>query len=75
VLDGLQGKNPLTVKPVVIMAAGIAGADNIAWLSERGYLYLVVSRERYVKDTRARTMQSWFEKLSTTASPFTAKSM
>jgi hypothetical protein len=57
VLDGLQGKNPLTVKPVVIMAAGIAGADNIAWLSERGYLYLVVSRERYV--TWVRDKKSW----------------
>jgi len=34
------------------MDAGIASADNIAWLSERGYLYLVVSRERYVQDPR-----------------------
>jgi len=33
---------------VLIMDAGIASADNIAWLSERGYLYLVVSRERDV---------------------------
>jgi transposase len=52
-LDGLQGKNPLTAeKPVIIMDAGIASADNIAWLIERGYLYLVVGRERYVKDPR-----------------------
>src|SRR5665811_1242137 len=52
-LDGLQGKNPLpSEKPVIIMDAGIASADNIAWLSERGYLYLVVSRERYVQDPR-----------------------
>ena len=52
-LDGLQGKNPLAgEKPVIIMDAGIASADNIAWLSERGYLYLVVSRERYVQDPR-----------------------
>jgi len=52
-LDGLQGKNPLTAeKPVIIMDAGIACADNIAWLIERGYLYLVVGRERYVKDPR-----------------------
>jgi len=27
-------------------------ADKLAWLSERGYLYLVVSRERYVQDPR-----------------------
>jgi hypothetical protein len=60
-LDGLQGKNPLTAdKPVIIMDAGIASANNIAWLSERGYpfgsaqdmLYLVVSRERDVQDPR-----------------------
>jgi len=53
-LDGLQGKNPLThvKKPVIIMDAGIATAENIAWLSERGYLYLVVSRERSVQTPR-----------------------
>lgn len=60
-LDGLQGKNPLAgEKPVIIMDAGIASADNIAWLTERGYpfgsaqdmLYLVVSRERYLQDPR-----------------------
>ena len=52
-LDGLQGKNPVTrEKPVIIMDAGIASADNIAWLITRSYLYLVVSRERYAKDPR-----------------------
>jgi transposase len=52
-LDGLHGKNPAPgEKPVIIMDAGIASAENIAWLSERGYLYLVVSRERYVQDPR-----------------------
>ena len=52
-LDGLQGKNPLAgEKPVIIMDAGIASAGNIAWLSEQGYLYLVVSRERDVQDPR-----------------------
>ena len=51
-LEGLQGKNPLTVKPVVIMDAGIASAENIAWLIAQGYQYLVVSRERPVKDPR-----------------------
>jgi hypothetical protein len=58
-LDGLQGKNPLpSEKPVIIMDADIASAENIAWLSERGHpfgsaqdmLYLVVGRERYVQD-------------------------
>ena len=51
-LNGLQGKNPLTVKPLVIMDAGIASAENIAWLIERGYQYLVVSRERALKYPR-----------------------
>jgi hypothetical protein len=52
-LDGLQGKNPLVgEKPVIIMDVGIASADNIAWLSAHGYLYLVVSRERDVQDPR-----------------------
>ena len=33
-LGGLQGKNPLAgEKPVIIMDAGIASADNIAWLT------------------------------------------
>ena len=49
-LDGLQGKNPVTVKPVVIMDAGIASASNITWLIERSYQYLVVIRERTLKD-------------------------
>jgi len=54
-LDGLQGKKPLTAeKPVIIMDAGIASADNIAWLTERGYLYLAVSRERHVKEPRGQ---------------------
>ena len=52
-LDGLQSKNPLTdQKPVIILDAGIASADNIAWLSERHYFYRVVSRERLLKDPR-----------------------
>jgi transposase len=52
-LDGLQSKNPLACeKPVIIMDAGIASAENIAWLIERDYFYLVVSRERHVQDPR-----------------------
>ena len=34
------------------MDAGIATAENIAWLIERNYLYLVVSRERSVQNPR-----------------------
>jgi hypothetical protein len=50
-MDGLQGKNSLVgEKPISIMDAGIVSADNIAWFSEHGYLYLVVSRERDLQD-------------------------
>ena len=53
-LDGLQIKNPCpqATKPVIIMDAGIASSDNIAWLIERGYSYLVVSREQSVKNPK-----------------------
>ena len=33
-------------KPAVVMDAGIATEDNIEWLKEQGYKYLVVSRKR-----------------------------
>ena len=52
-LDGLQTKEPLSpVKPVIIMDAGIATAENIAWLIEQDYHYLVVSREKHKKNPR-----------------------
>ena len=52
-LDGLQNKEPLNpVKPVIIMDAGIATAENIAWLIEQDYHYLVVSREKHKKNPR-----------------------
>jgi transposase len=52
-LDGLQNKEPLnSVKPVIIMDAGIATAENIAWLIEQDYHYLVVSREKHKKNPR-----------------------
>jgi transposase len=53
-LDELQEKNPFpqVTKPVIIMDAGIASAENIAWLTERDYHYLAVSRERTVKNPR-----------------------
>jgi transposase len=33
--------------PTVVLDAGIASEENIAWLLEHGYRYLVVSRKRY----------------------------
>ena len=53
-LDGLQIRNPLSqaTKPVIIMDAGIASQDNIDWLTERDYHYLVVSRQQSVKNPK-----------------------
>lgn len=54
-VDGLCGKNPLTLsKPLVIMDAGIATAENITWLVEQDYHYLVVSRERNALNPRTQ---------------------
>jgi transposase len=52
-LDQLRDKDPFNqIKPVVIMDAGIASADNVTWLIEQDYHYLVVSREQHVKNPR-----------------------
>jgi len=37
----------LPQKPVIVMDAGIASEDNISWLKEQGFEYIVVSRKRY----------------------------
>jgi DDE family transposase len=52
-LDGLRDKAAINqIKSVIIMDAGIASADNIAWLIKHDYHYLVVSREQHKKDPR-----------------------
>ena len=53
-LDDLLEKNPLSqaTKPVIIMDAGIATQDNIDWLIEHDYHYLVVSREQSMKNPK-----------------------
>ena len=33
--------------PTVVLDAGIATEENLAWLTKHGYRYLVVSRERH----------------------------
>jgi len=38
--------SPGMMHPLVVMDAGIATADNIVWLKEHGYAYLVVSRKK-----------------------------
>jgi transposase len=52
-LDGLRHNNPPdATPPLIVMDAGLASNDNIAWLIERGYHYMVVSRERKRQDPR-----------------------
>ncbi len=47
-LCDLEKGRPLnSIKPTVVMDAGIATEDNIAWLKEHQYHYLVVSRKRH----------------------------
>ena len=47
-LQDLEGGRVSTgVKPTVVMDAGIAIEENIAWLREHQYPYLVVSRKRH----------------------------
>jgi transposase len=38
---------PGAVAPTVVLDAGIATEENLAWLTAQGYRYLVVSRERH----------------------------
>jgi len=37
----------LSEPPIVVMDAGIASEENIIWLKEQGFQYIVVSRKRY----------------------------
>lgn len=45
VRDLEKGESLIGQKPIVVMDAGIATEDNIAWLKEHLYPYLVVSRK------------------------------
>lgn len=42
-----KGRAPLAQKPTVVMDAGIATEDNVAWLRQQQYPYLVVSRKKH----------------------------
>ena len=42
-----KGQLMTGIKPTVVMDAGIASEDNITWLKEHQYHYLVVSRKRH----------------------------
>ena len=43
----LQRLAPGAMAPTVVLDAGIATEENLAWLAAQGYRYLVVSRERH----------------------------
>lgn len=45
-LDGMLSALEAPQQALVVMDAGVATADNVVWLRDRGYRYLVVSRER-----------------------------
>ena len=36
-------------RPTIVMDAGIASEDNITWLKEQGYAYIVVSRKQHLE--------------------------
>ena len=44
-----SSQQPLDLRhpPTIVMDAGIASEDNIAWLRDQGYPYIVVSRKRH----------------------------
>lgn len=50
--DG-EGKNNLSLElrslPTIVMDAGIASEENIQWLRDQGYPYIVVSRKRHME--------------------------
>ena len=45
-LEGMLSTLEAPQQALVVMDAGVATADNVVWLRDRGYRYLVVSRER-----------------------------
>lgn len=47
-LENASGGKCSHNRPIVVLDAGIATQANIEWLKERGYHYLVVSRERKI---------------------------
>ena len=47
IFDLQDSATPQDQQPTVIMDAGIATDENVAWLKEHGYNYLVVSRKKH----------------------------
>lgn len=54
--DGADSHPSLDLRPVptIIMDAGIASEENIQWLQDHGYKYIVVSRKRHMEFDQAR---------------------
>jgi len=47
--ESLQGELAWDKRPTIVMDAGIASQQNIDWLREQGYPYIVVSRKRHLE--------------------------
>jgi len=57
ILQSLEkGGGTQNKKPTVVMDAGIASEDNIAWLREHEYPYLVVSRKKHRQFDKASSL-------------------
>jgi transposase len=44
---GCGGNRRLTLRPIIVMDAGIATKENIEWLKSEGYLYIVMMKQKY----------------------------
>ncbi|MFQ5606287.1 MAG: hypothetical protein ACE5HS_23720, partial [bacterium] len=47
--EKLQGELAWDKRPTIVMDAGIASKDNVDWLRQQGYPYIVVSRKRHLE--------------------------
>lgn len=53
--DRAQGTLDFRNPPTIVMDAGIATEDNVTWLQEQGYPYIVVSRKRHLEFDETRS--------------------
>ena len=54
--EGMQGELEWDKRPTIVMDAGIASQQNIDWLCEQGYPYIVVSRKRHLEFDAAQAV-------------------
>ena len=55
VIQNFEGK----IRPTIVMDAGIASAENIDWLKQNGYTYIVMSKKKdlLIPDENSRVLQ------------------